>query len=95
MNSILNIEQSYNQWNWQRISRHLLYWSAWTVFYMVVNTNFSNSDNYIVWLLVELHAVQTPRDAGSWRYLARFTAPRRRCSVSWNCDGGGIANISS
>ena len=50
---------------------------------------------YSMLWVVELHAVQTPRDAGSWRYLARFTAPRRRCSVSWNCDGGGIANISS
>ena len=57
MNSILNIERSYNGWNWERVSRHLLYWSAWSVFYMVVNTNYSNSNDYLSWLFVELSVI--------------------------------------
>lgn len=54
MNTILNIEKSYDTWTWQRISRHILYWTAWTVFYMTVNANY-NDGNYANWLFVELY----------------------------------------
>lgn len=58
MNSILNIEKSYDTWNWQRISRHILYWTMWTVFYMTVNANYGESKNgYIDWLFVELYII--------------------------------------
>ncbi len=56
MNSILNIEKSYNTWNWERISRHILYWSAWTIFYMLVNANYNN-EPYLNWLFVELYVI--------------------------------------
>ena len=57
MNSILNIEKSYDSWTWQRISRHILYWTAWTVFYMAVNANHNDGNNYMDWLFVELYIV--------------------------------------
>ncbi len=57
MHPILNIEKSYNTWNAERISRHILYWLAWTMFYMIVNTNYGNQNTYLEWLAAEMHAL--------------------------------------
>lgn len=39
---MFKIEQTYHGWSWERISRHIFYWSAWLLFYSIIG-----SSNYI------------------------------------------------
>jgi two-component system LytT family sensor kinase len=44
----------YDKWTWRRISRHLLYWLFWLIFYATVNVNYKEYGNYGTWVLIEL-----------------------------------------
>lgn len=51
MNRWLDI---YHEWTWERLSRHLAYWSAWTIFLSVVNVVMMPFWTYWQWLGFEL-----------------------------------------
>ncbi|MEL6668249.1 MAG: histidine kinase [Bacteroidota bacterium] len=50
---MFGIEQTYDRWSPERISRHLLYWLLWLLFFTMVNG--SHYDNYGTWFMIELH----------------------------------------
>lgn len=51
---MLLISKTYDSWTFERIARHVLYWSAWLVFYAVVNEGAFENGNYSSWLIFEL-----------------------------------------
>lgn len=44
----------YDRWTWERISRHIIYWCAWWVFYATVNANTYWDRDFWGWMFVEL-----------------------------------------
>ncbi|MEM1216337.1 MAG: hypothetical protein AAGJ82_11665, partial [Bacteroidota bacterium] len=33
----MNMLKKYEEWNWERIRRHVLYWLSWSVFFVTIN----------------------------------------------------------
>ncbi|MEN0004954.1 MAG: histidine kinase [Bacteroidota bacterium] len=77
MNKWFNI---YQEWNWERLSRHLFYWSAWTIFLSVVNAVMMPFWTYWQWLAFELSVL--PVKIGfsylvAYWLLPKYLYPRR------------------
>ena len=51
---MFNLGKTYTTWNVERISRHVLYWLAWLLFYTLVNGGYSGGD-YWMWMKAELY----------------------------------------
>ncbi len=47
------IEKTYTSWTWERISRHIVYWGAWLLFYAIINSTY-NDDSLWKWAKLEL-----------------------------------------
>ena len=39
---MFQFEKRYTGWSWERVSRHILYWLAWLIFYALRNSTYSN-----------------------------------------------------
>lgn len=50
---MFQFEKKYTGWSWERVLRHVLYWSAWLMFYAILNGTFNN-DGILFWIGVEL-----------------------------------------
>lgn len=53
---MFQIEKTYNGWSWERISRHVLYWIGWLIFYSVVGSSYNDS-SFFTWVLIELSSM--------------------------------------
>ncbi|MEM1124448.1 MAG: sensor histidine kinase, partial [Bacteroidota bacterium] len=73
--------KKYNEWNWERLWRHLLYWLLWTSFFVTVN-NWTGkavvcSDNVIqLWQWIAFEAVVLPIKIASTYTIAYGLMPR-------------------
>ena len=39
---MFQFEKRYTGWSWERVSRHILYWLAWLIFYALLNSSYNN-----------------------------------------------------
>ena len=39
---MFQFEKRYTGWSWERVSRHILYWLAWLLFYALLNSTYNN-----------------------------------------------------
>lgn len=39
---MFQVEKTYTHWSWERISRHVLYWLVWLLFYVITNSTHHN-----------------------------------------------------
>nr|WP_297917138.1 histidine kinase [uncultured Allomuricauda sp.] len=51
---MLTISKTYHSWTPQRVLRHVGYWLAWLVFYVVVNEGVFENGNYSAWVFFEM-----------------------------------------
>ena len=52
---MLIFSKKYTRWSWERIARHIAYWTFWWLFYTVVNAGIFENGSYRPWFLFELH----------------------------------------
>lgn len=52
MQALFKFDQIYPEWTPARISRHVIYWLAWTLFYASINSGY-HDEGFKTWLLVE------------------------------------------
>ncbi|MFK7905315.1 MAG: sensor histidine kinase [Chitinophagales bacterium] len=50
---MLHFEKTYVHWTAERISRHVLYWLGWLLFYAISNSSY-HDESFFTWLQVEL-----------------------------------------
>jgi two-component system, LytTR family, sensor kinase len=50
---MFRFEKRYTSWSWERLTRHVLYWLAWLVFYASVNSTYNN-DSFLYHAGIEL-----------------------------------------
>ena len=53
LNSMLHFEKTYVDWTSERISRHILYWLGWLLFYAITNSSY-HDESFLIWMQVEL-----------------------------------------
>lgn len=51
---MLQIEKTYDSWTSERIARHILYWSAWLLFYVITNSSYHDKPSVFGWFTLEL-----------------------------------------
>jgi two-component system LytT family sensor kinase len=44
---MFKFEKRYTEWSWERLSRHIVYWLAWLLFYAVVNSTYNNDSIWV------------------------------------------------
>ncbi|TAI49584.1 sensor histidine kinase [Flagellimonas allohymeniacidonis] len=54
---MLLLSKTYRTWSLERVSRHVVYWMFWWVFYTVVNEGIFENGSYSSWFLFELHVL--------------------------------------
>ncbi len=72
-------EKTYDKWTWERLSRHVLYWTFWLIFYGTINGTY-HDNGYLVWLLFELVAmlIKLPYAYFVAYYLVPKFLPKKR-----------------
>jgi len=49
---MFQLEKTYQGWSLERISRHVIYWLAWLLFYAITNSTYNNG-SFLNWLELE------------------------------------------
>jgi sensor histidine kinase YesM len=70
---MFDLDKVYTVWNWNRISRHLVYWGFWLLFYCILNGS-QFGKNYVDWLLFELETM--PVKLPVVYFVAYFLLPK-------------------
>ncbi|MEO1438563.1 MAG: histidine kinase [Bacteroidota bacterium] len=70
----MDILKRYETWSWDRLKRHILYWSAWTFFLVTVNT--LTGKEYHLWQWIAFEGVVLPIKMGSTYIIAYGVMPR-------------------
>ncbi|MEM0991964.1 MAG: sensor histidine kinase [Bacteroidota bacterium] len=73
--------KKYDEWNWERLSRHIAYWLLWSVFLITVNSLIGNAikfvgGNSVLWQWIAFEAVVLPVKIGAAYTIAYFLMPR-------------------
>jgi len=58
---MFQFEKTYKGWSWERVSRHIIYWLAWLLFYSIAGSSYSDI-TFTDWVVLELSmmAVKLP-----------------------------------
>ena len=77
----MKIFEKYDHWTWERLSRHVIYWGAWSIFWVIVNSLVSHAidladGNSVLWQWVAFEVVVLPIKIGSSYTIAYVLMPR-------------------
>ena len=50
---MFDIDKVYNNWSVERITRHIVYWMLWLIFFAVVNSNY-HEGHFGLWIQIEI-----------------------------------------
>jgi two-component system LytT family sensor kinase len=70
----MNLLKKYDTWSLERVSRHVLYWGVWSVFYMTVNY-FSGQEGAF-WQFASFELLVLPIKMGCTYVIAYWAMPR-------------------
>ncbi|MEL6635337.1 MAG: histidine kinase [Bacteroidota bacterium] len=72
----MNPFRKYDSWTAERISRHLLYWGLWGLFYVTINYLTKHHDDLVLWKWVVWELTVIPIKAGCAYFIAYGIMPR-------------------
>ncbi|MEO1513923.1 MAG: histidine kinase [Bacteroidota bacterium] len=78
---MMDVLKKYDDWNWERLSRHIIYWLAWSTFLVTINSFVGNVTDFadgrsVLWQWIAFEATVLPIKIGSAYTIAYVLMPR-------------------